>query len=56
MDLSGSMPDYNVQNCLNYNYFDKLFEFIGENEVGIWRQRYKVKITDQSEALFKQKR
>ena len=29
---------------------------MGENAEGILRQRDKVKITDQSEALFKQKR
>ena len=37
------------------DYLDKLFKFIGENAEGILR-RDKVKITDQSEARFKQKR
>ena len=38
------------------NYFDKLTKLIGEYAEAILRQRDKVKITDQSEELFKQKR
>ena len=37
------------------NYFDKLTKLIGEYAEAILRQRDKVKITDQSEELFKQK-
>ena len=44
MDSSASMPG------------SKLFKFMGENVEGVLRQRDKVKITDQSVVLFKQKR
>ena len=37
---------------MKQNYFDKLTKLIGKNAEAIWQG----KITDQSEALFKQKR
>ena len=42
--------------CFKQNYFDKLTKHMRENAEAILRQCDKVKITDQSEALFKQKR
>ena len=46
---------YVTQRVRVTNYFDKFFKFIGERTEGILR-RYKIKITDQLEVLFKQKR
>ena len=44
-----------MEYCFKQNYFDKFTKLIGENAGAILRQRGKVKITDQSEALLKQK-
>ena len=41
---------------LNRIKLNKLFKFMGENAEDVLRQRDKVKITDQSVVLFKQKR